>query len=206
LGKRGESSVGYLVSLHLVKRRPDAEAIRAALPSSLDFRVYRHAVLDVFAIDTFGASNPPRHPFTSQTPAAELSLEFGPHLRALADAFEDARRSGGANGIKRSYINLAEALSGALGQPVLSICSDDDDSDFTCLAEGGLASVVTALCDETVVRHANGTTTVTPAGDALTLHRHAVEAFEDFTGAGAGAVGLGSWDPPADLGFVLAGE
>lgn len=196
--------MGYLVSMCLTKRRPAAEAIRAALPSSIGFRVYRHGSLELFAIDTFGAADPPRYPFTSVTPAADLSLELGPHLRSLADAHDNARVAGGANGLKRSCVSVAAALSEALGQPVLSIYADDDDADFACLAAGGTASVVTALCGDSVVRYANGTTEVAPAGEEFMLHQNAVEAFEDFTGVGAETIGLGSFDPPDDFGFVRA--
>jgi hypothetical protein len=198
--------MGDLVSMHLIKERPDVDAIRAVLPSSIGFRIYQHSRLPLFAVDTFGENNPPRYPFTSAMPATDISIELGPHLRSLAAAYEDARRSGGANCIKRSYINLAETLSATLGQPVLSICSDDDELDFACLASGGAVSVVTALCNETVVRYINGTTQIAPAGDELMLHRYAIEAFEDFTGASAETIGLGHLDPPEDFGFVAAGN
>ena len=56
------------------------------------------------------------------------------------------------------------SLSAALGQPVLSIYSDDDEADFACLAAGGLASNVTALCDETVLRYVNGLIEFNPRG------------------------------------------
>lgn len=197
--------MGELVSMHLIKQRPEVDAIRAVLPSSIGFRVYRHGSLALFAIDTFGKDKPPQYPFTSATPAADLPLELGPHLRSLTAAYEYARRAGGANCIKRSFINLAEALSEALGQTVLSICSDDDELDFACLASGGVASVVTALCDETIVRYVNGTTQIAPAGDELSLHQHAIEAFEEFTGASAETIGLGSLDSPDDFGFVASG-
>ena len=196
--------MGYLVCMHLTRQQPEEDALRAVLPSSIGFRVYRHGTLAVFAIDTFGATRPPQHPFTTFTPAADLSTEFAPHLRSLADAYDEARRSGRANGIRRAYVNLAEALSEALGQPVLSICADDDELDFTCLAEGGVVTAVTALCDDTVVRFVNGTMSIWPAGDERPLHQHAVEAFEDFTGASAETIGLGTWDPPDDFGFVPA--
>ena len=194
--------MGYLVSLHLVRQQPEAETIRAALPSSIGFRLYRHGSLQLFAIDTFGATNPPRYPFTSQTPADGLSIEFGTHLRSLAEAYENARQSGGANGIKRTYINLAERLSEALAQPVLSVNADDDEADFACLAARGVASMIIALCDETIVRYFDGKTSVAPAGDERMLHQNASEAFEDFTGASAEIIGLGSWDAPDDFGFV----
>lgn len=192
----------YFVSMHLTKQQPEAEAIRNILPPSIGFRVYRHNTVDIFAIDTFAETEPPPHPFTSDTPAKDLSLELGSHLHSLAAAYEKLRRSGGANGIRRSYINLAEMLSGAIGQPVLSICSNDDDLDFACLAANGMAFGIIALCDETVVRCVNGATELTAAGDEIRLHQYAMEAFEDFTGINAEIIGLGAWEPPPDFGFV----
>jgi hypothetical protein len=192
----------YFVGMHLTKQPPEAEAIRDALPPSIGFRVYRHSTLDIFAINTFAGTDPPRYPFTNDTSARDLSLELGHHLRSLAETYEKLRRSGGANGIKRSYINLAEKLSEVLGQPVLSICSNDDDLDFACLAEKGMAAIIIALCDETLVRYVNGITEITAAGEEMRLHQYAIEAFEDFTGAGAETIGLGLWDPPVDFGFV----
>ncbi|HEV2799593.1 MAG TPA: hypothetical protein VGW12_03805 [Pyrinomonadaceae bacterium] len=194
--------MGELVSMHLIKQQPETDAIRSALPSSVGFRIYRHSSLNLFAIDTFRGDKPPLYPFTSSTPATDLSTELGSHLSSLASVYEGARRSGYANCIKRSYINLAEALSEALRQPVLSICSDDDDSDFACLSVSGRASVVIALCDDNVVRYANGTTEIVPASDEHMLHQYAIEAFEEFTGASAETIGLGSSDPPDDFGFV----
>jgi len=196
--------MGYLVSMHLIKQRPHPDAVRAALPPSIGFQLYRHGGSDLFAIDTFSSARPPQHPFCSGTPAADLSLELGPHLRSLASVYEDLRGSGGANCIKRSYVNLAEALSKSLGQPVLTICADDDELDFACLASGGLALRVTALCDETIVRYADGMTDVESADEDRLLHQYAAEAFEEFTGVSAEEVGLGSWDPPADFGFMRA--
>jgi hypothetical protein len=192
----------YFVSMHLTKQQPEAEAIRRVLPSSIGFRIYRHSTLNVFAIDTFAGTVPPRYPFTNQTSAADLSLELGPHLHSLAVTYEKLRRSGGANCIKKAYINLAETLSEVIGQPVLSICSDDDELDFACLAAGGTASIIIALCDETVVRYVNGNTEIITADEEIRLHRYAIEAFEDFTGFNAEIIGLGSWEPPADFGFV----
>jgi hypothetical protein len=192
----------YLVSMHLTKKQPNAEAIRHALPPSIGFTLYRHSELDVFAIDTFAEIDSPQNPFTSGAPGRDLSLELGSHLQSLTEAYEKLRRSRGANGIKRSYINLTEILSEAIGQPVLSICADDDDLDFACLAKVGMTSFMIALCDESVIRFVNGTVEITAASDEIKLHQNAIEAFEDFTGFSAETIGLGSWDPPADFGFV----
>jgi len=197
--------MGYLVSIHLTTQQPDAAVLRSLLPSSIGFAIYRHNDLNLFGIDTFKASKPPSYPFATATPATDLPLELGPHLHSLSDMYEVARVSGSANGIKRSYINLAELLSDGLGQPVLSIFSDDDGSDFACLAKAGRVSSVLAACDNNLVSLTNGETTVAPIDGEPALHSNAVRLFEHFTGAEAQTIGLGSWDPPADFGFTRVG-
>lgn len=197
--------MGYLVSIHLTTQPPDSVALRSALPASIGFAVYRHSNLSLFGIDTFKASKPPNYPFITVTPATDLPLDLGSHLHSLSETYEIARMSGSANGIKRSYINLAELLSDCLGQPVLSILSDDDGSDFACLAKAGKVFSVLATCDDNLVSFTHGETSVAPLGDERALHSNAVRLFEHFTGAEARSIGLGSWDPPMDFGFARVG-
>src|SRR5690242_18250971 len=122
--------MGYLISGHFMRHRPDSAKLRAALPKSIGFTVYEHQAHPVFAIDTYRATKPSRYPFSVATPATDISLDVSAELAAI---YEQLRIESAANGLKRSYISLCCILSRALKQEVLSVYSDDDGNDFACL-------------------------------------------------------------------------
>jgi hypothetical protein len=195
--------MGYLVSAHLTQHRPSSAGVRSALPLSIGFRVYRHQTLPLFAIDTWRATKPSRYPFTAATPATDLPLELPERLKGLSSVYERLQHHGSANGLKRSYINLSAMLSHALAQPVLSVYTDDDESDFACLAEQGAVVSLVARCGEYVVRMEPGTdASLVQEADALELHALASRHLQASFGIPGSAIGLGSFDPPIDLGFV----
>jgi hypothetical protein len=194
--------MGNLVSMHVLTQQPDAMVIRSLMPSSIGFPIYRHGDRNLFAVDTYKASKPPRYPFSTATPATDLPLELGQHLDSISEIYESLKASGSANGIKRSYINISELLSNGLGQSVLSIYSDDDGSDFACLASSGKAVLILACCDNNLVSLSDGNVSIKSHVGGHLLHSNAAHLFELFTGISAQEIGLGSWDAPTDFGFV----
>jgi hypothetical protein len=177
--------------------------VRSALPQSIGFAIYRHQALPLFAIDTFRAAKPSRFPFSVATPATDLPLELSPDLAALSMLFEQLRQEGIANGLKRSYINLACILSSSLGLDVLSVYADDDGNDFACLAAQGKTARIAARCGNQVVGFENGqvSRTVLESDDVI-LHQIVSRQFESFTGHPASVIGLGSFNTPENRGFV----
>ena len=203
LGASGEN-MGYLISGLFFAQRPAEPLLRQALPSSISYSVYRHPTADVYAVDGFRPTKPSNYPLSTLFPSADLPLELGAHLKLLSGAYEEARAAGEANGIKRAYVNLAEIVSSALGTSVLAICTDDDETDFACVAAAGIATEVWARCGERSVRLSGGALSWSEA-DAPVLHANAAQAFGSFTGTDPIAFGFSTWDPPHEYGLVLLG-
>ncbi len=197
--------MGYLICAHITKQRPDDAVLRTILPASIGFSIYYNETANIYGIDLFALFKPPAYPFTKAIPVTDLSLDLGDHLRMLTDAYELVRAGGSANGIKRAYINLAELLSAGLDQAVLSICADDDEVDFACIAVMGRIASLSAACGDRTLKFSQELGPKFRLADGPCLHANASELFERFTGAAAGTVGLGSWDPPVDYGFRLVG-
>src|SRR5262245_31218442 len=126
--------MGYLISGLIVRSMPNAAALRDALPAASDFCIYQHPELGLFAIDIFRANRPNDWPLTTPIPATDIPLELAPHNAVVSAAYGEALAQRAANGIKRSYINLAELFSVRLEQPVFAVFADDDDADFACVA------------------------------------------------------------------------
>jgi len=194
--------MGYLISGHFMLERPNPERVRAALPSSVGFGIYRHESVAVFAIDTFRASKPSHYPLSTATPGTDLPLQLPPDLQAVNDLYEELRKKGTANGLKRSYISLSRMLSAALAQPLLSAFSDDEGSDFACVSRSGTTARVVARCGDDLVLFDNGRLSITKPEAKRTLHAVLSKEFELFTGKPATALGLGTFDPPDVFGFV----
>jgi hypothetical protein len=147
----------------------------------------------IFAIDTYRATKPSTYPFSAVTPAADISLDVSRELTAM---YEQLRIEGVAHGFKRSYINLSRMLSGATDEEVLSVCSDDDGSDFACLSRGGVIISGCARCAEHMVRFSASSASRSPAPEQRGLHAFASEAVTAFLGFSASELGFGSFDPP----------
>lgn len=193
--------MGASISGLFLLQAPRVDVVRAALPPSVGLALYVHPDLGVYVIDAFRASKPPSHALASQIPSAELPLELGPHLAVLTDAYVEAHNRRAANGFKRLYVNVAERLSACLGQPVLAVDCDDDESDFACVADQGRLVELTALCGGQIYRFENGALRITPAEDGQELHGEASAMFARFTGKSAAQFGFGSWDPPPNFGL-----
>jgi hypothetical protein len=196
--------MGHLISGLFTRQAPAQADLRAALPDSIAFRVYRHPELGIYAVEGVRPAKPSIYPLSTTFPTVDLPLELGGHLQFLVDAYETARESGEANGIKRAYINLAETVSASLGTGVLAVCSDDDGVDFACIAEGGVATQVWAACGPKCLQVSEAAATWQPANETV-LHQNAGAAFSRFTGADPVRFGFGSWDPPEAYGLVLVG-
>lgn len=193
--------MGYLISGHFVKHRPDSGKVRAALPQSIGFDVYEHSVYPIFGIDTFRATKPSPYPFSAVTPATDIWLDVSAELAAV---YEQLRMEGAANGLKRAYINLSRILSGVMNETVLSVCSDDDGNDFACLSRSGVIISGSAKCEEYIVRFGPLSASRSPAPGRHDLHALASEAVTSFLGFPASDLGFGSFDPPEYLGFKHA--
>ena len=193
--------MGYLIAGHFVRQRPDAARLRAALPESIGFTVYKHLRHPVFAIDTYRATKPSRFPFSAATPATDIPLEVSAELSAV---YEQLRSENAANGLKRSYVNLSRALSSALSQDVLSVYSDDDGNDFACLSRGGEVVSGIARCEVYIVRFGPSHASRSPASSESGLHELSSEAVTSFLGVAASDLGFGSMDPPDNMGFKEA--
>jgi hypothetical protein len=167
----------------------------------MGFEVYRHRQLDVFAISMFRRSAPADYPLSASIPTKDLPLELGPHLVALNEAYQMAHRRMQANGIKRSYVNLAESLSTALNQAVLAVFADDDEDDFACVAETGRLTYLSARCGGEDVCFKDGKLQWWAINEPI-LHKNASHAFATFVDGDPGLAGFGSFDPPDMFGFV----
>jgi len=192
--------MGYLISGHFVRQRPDAARVRAALPMSIGFTLYEHLAHPVFAIDTYRATKPSQYPFSAATPATDIPLDVSPELSAV---YEQLRSESAANGLKRSYINLSRALSSAMSQDVLSVYSDDDGNDFACLSRGGEVLSGIARCEAYVVSFGPSHASRAPASSQSRLHELSSGAVTSFLGVAASDLGFGSFDPPDSLGFKV---
>lgn len=195
--------MGYLISGHFVRRRPDSDKVRAALPKSVGFTLYEHQVHPAFAIDTYRATKPSRYPFSVATPATDISLEVSAELAAI---YEQLRIENAANGLKRSYINLSRLLSGALNQEVLSVYCDDEGNDFACLSRDGEVLSGIAQCADYILSFGPSSASRSPVSSQLRLHQLASEAVTSFFGVAASDFGLGLFDPPENLDFKVAAD
>jgi hypothetical protein len=195
--------VGYFISGHLLEHEPDMASVRAALPRSLGCRTYRHRSLQLFAIEIFRATKPPRSPLASATPATDLPLELPESLGPLAAIYARLLKEGGANGLKRVYVNLSLSLSSVLRQRVLTLYSDDDGNDFACLTQSGVLTSLAARCGERIVRFEQGrSVSLEPVPEGRRLHALASEHLAACFGIDGAELGFGSFDPPEAYGFV----
>jgi hypothetical protein len=192
--------MGYLISAHLMKQRPASSLLRAALPKSIGFAVYEHPTYRIFAIDTFRATRPSSYPFSTATPATDLSLDVPADLARI---YEELRAENAANGLKRAYINLCRLISGTTTQEVLSVFADDDGNDFACVCRAGELVDGVAKCESHVVRFGAASASMSPAPDETELHQLASEAVSAFLGVSASNLGFGSLDPPENYGFTV---
>ena len=195
--------MGYFVSAHLMQHHPDSAGLSSALPSSVGFRAYRHANLPLFAIDTFRAAKPSRYPFSVATPATDIPLEFPQKLSGLQAIYQQLHERGNANGLKRAYINLSTLLASSLHQDVFTLYSDDDGNDFACFGNQDGISTLVARCGEFVVRFdAEGDATLNQVSEDNELHALASGLLLKSFGISGKEIGLGSFDPPENFGFV----
>jgi hypothetical protein len=192
--------MGYLISASLMKQCPDSSQLRAALPKSIGFAVYKHLTYQIFAIDTYRATRPSSYPFCTATPATDLSLDVPADLARI---YEELRSENAANGLKRSYINLCRLISATTKQEVLSVFADDDGNDFACLCRSGELLDGVAKCQSHVVRFGASSASISPVSDDPRLHQFASEAVSSLFGVSASDLGFGSFDPPENYGFGL---
>lgn len=193
--------MGYLISTHFLTTEPDAARLREGLPASLDFTLYRHQTLPLFAVDAYDKGAGVGYPFGGFPSATAVGTELGSALEPLSRAYEDARARRSAGSIRKSFIITAQLISRALDAPVLSVCTDDDEFDLALYTVSGNLTYFVALSGELDIVFENGDVTTSPSPEERPLHHNAVRAFERFLGFPAEAVGLGTWEPPEEYGF-----
>lgn len=220
--------MGYLISAHIARDKPDAGRI-AELPSSIGHRVYYHRSANFYVVDAFRASRPADYPFQTPVPAADIPLDLPAELNELESVYRYLNKLQLANSFKKSYINFALLLNRLLGTQILSIISDDDEWDFACTVGNGVLSRLNCRCADLLITYENGTTRIQPLApefddddEFLTslddlrsaipnitvadrdvpwdsqLHAIAIQEWQRFSNTDTLVLGLGSFDPPAD--------
>jgi hypothetical protein len=130
-------------------------------------------------------------------------LELPESLSTLTATYKRLLEEGGANGLKRAYINLSCLLCRVLRQRVLTLYSDDDGNDFACLSQSGLLLSLVARCGEYIVRFEQGAQVLLePAAEDHRLHALASEHLQACFGINGTELGLGSFDVPEAYGFT----
>jgi hypothetical protein len=219
--------MGYLVSAHVFRDRPDLSRL-GELPQSIGYRVYLHATANLYLLDTYRPTKVPQYPFQTSLPVADIPLELPAGLEALEHLYSQLMRLNLANGLKKSYVNAAIMLNQLLQTPVFSFISNDDEFDFACSVADGKLSRLKCRCGDLVIFSDGRRTEVLPlvpefAEEAeLTdesvlkaalpdvavlprdmpwnpqLHWIAMEELKSFVGIEEMILGLGSFDPPED--------
>ena len=220
--------MGYLISAHIVRDKPDIKRLNE-LPASIGYRVYYHRSADVYIVDAYRASRRPDYPFQTPVPAADISLELPPALDVLESVYSFLNQRKLANSFKKSYVNFALNLNRLLGMPILSLISDDDDWDFACLVSDGLLSRLKCQCGDLVITYQDGDTHIQPLvpefdddDEFLTkiddlraavplgsvadrnvpcssqLHAIVSEEWQLYARTDTMILGMGSFDPPED--------
>jgi hypothetical protein len=127
----------------------------------------------------------------------DIPLELPESLSTLTETYKRLLKERVANGLKRSYINLSSLLSNVLQQRVLTLCSNDDGLDFSCLTESGLLISLVALCGKYIVRFEQGAQVLLePRPEARQLHELVSEHLRACFGIDGAELGVGSWDGP----------
>jgi hypothetical protein len=104
-------------------------------------------------LDIYASRKPPKFPFCSLAPAADLPLDLPTELSRLNQFYEVLVRLNRANGFKRSYVNLALLLSQWLSSDVMSFVTNDDQLDFACTVRGGALTRLHFRCDDLLVTY-----------------------------------------------------
>lgn len=194
--------MGYLITGMFLLERPSQDALRAALPASVEFRIYEHPELQIYAVGGFRRIKPSAYPLSMPFSTADVPLELGPHLSLLSEEYRKLQDLGVADGFKRAYLNLAEIVSAALGTAVLTLFTDDDGIDFACIAQSGRVSLLWAQCGTDSLKIDGASVVWRPLGELTSLHQNAALAFRHFTGKDPQMFGFGSWDPPHHFGLL----
>jgi len=139
--------MGYLISAHILPAERDFRELNQ-LPASFGYVVYFHEGIRAYILDLYAARKPPRFPFCSLVPAADIPLELPAELNVLNKFYETLVRLNRANGFKRSYVNLALLLSQRLSTDIISFISDDDGLDFACTVRNGVLTRLRFRCDD----------------------------------------------------------
>jgi len=148
--------MGYLISAHILPGERDFGAL-GQLPPSFGYAPYFHEGIRCYLLDVYASRKPPKFPFCSLVPAADLPLDLPSELGLLNEFYQVLVRLNRANGFKRSYVTFALLLSQRLATDVMSFVADDDQLDFACIVRGGAVTRLHFRCEDLLV-------TYTPSG------------------------------------------
>jgi hypothetical protein len=154
--------MGYLISAYILPGERDFSALNT-LPSSFGYAVYFHEGIQCHLLDIYASRKPPKFPFCSLVPAAELPLDLATELNLLNQFYEVLVRLNRANGFKRSYVNLALLLSQRLSTDVMSFVTNDDQLDFACTVREGALTRLRFRCDDLLVTYSAGGLLIEPS-------------------------------------------
>jgi hypothetical protein len=141
---------------------------------------------------------------SAATPSTDLPLDLPADLAPLSSVYEELKKQGTADGLKRAYVNLSCILSSSLKEQVLSVYAHDDGNDVACVSANGTVVRMAARCGDEVVGFENGQMSrVLNESEEHVLHQIVSEQFESFTGHPGSSIHLGSFDAPENRGFVV---
>ena len=144
--------MGYLISAHILPGERDFNAL-SQLPPSFGYAAYFHEAIRCHLLDIYASRKPPKYPFCSLVPAADLPLDLPVELSDLNLFYQVLVRLNRANGFKRSYVSLALLLSQRLSTDVMSFVADDDQLDFACTVRNGAVTRLHFRCEDLLVTY-----------------------------------------------------
>lgn len=197
--------MGYLIATHFIGVEPDYAALRDALPASVEPRIYKHRTHSIWAIDTMRVPQQPNYGFGVSSETRDIPIELPERLAAVQELYDKLSKLKSASGLKRGFINVSELVSGVTNATILSIYADDDDVDLAIVSSGGRVASGKGRSGIGMVAFSAGgeaSLQLVEEDDEAPLHQTAAQAFEDVFSVHGTSIGMGSWDPPEDYGFV----
>lgn len=147
----------------------------------------------------------PNYRFAVSNQTRDIPIELPERLSAVQEVYDKLSKLKSASGLNRGFINVSELVSSITNGTVLSIYTNDDEADLAVVSSQGRVTSINGRSGEGVIAYAgNGVADLRLLDDdhEVQLHQAAAEAFEEVFGIPGPSIGLGSFDPPQDYGFV----
>lgn len=177
--------MGYLVSLSALKGdrlSPKTEALHQ-LEKSLPWRLYRAKSIDALLLDCFNdkhSSKAEAFPFCSIPAVKDLPLHFEAPLTELNALYEELRKKNRADNFKRAFVNFNLRVSRLVETEVLSVLSDDEGLDLSCLSINGNLQKLRFRAGGVEVIWAEGQSTTQVKNKSSLIHRIASQEAASF--------------------------